>query len=147
MLHLANPEEQRKALVSARQALDPRGQLLIDVLNPTLDTLRAYEQGVIHEGSWERPDGVLVDKFSFRRLSTSAQLIHTRVWYDLVSPDGAVRRVATTFDLRYLHRHELELMLELAGFAEWQVYGSYDLETHDDSSERILVAAEVTPST
>jgi hypothetical protein len=37
-------------------------------------------------------------------------------------------------------------MLELAGFAEWQVYGSYDLEPFDDQSERLIVAAEVTAS-
>ena len=40
-----------------------------------------------------------------------------------------MRRVTSSFDLRYLHRSELELMLELAGFAEWRVYGRYDLGT------------------
>jgi hypothetical protein len=146
LLHLTDPADQRQALASALRAMDPRGQLLVDVLNPTIETLRAYEQGIVHEGTWTRADGTQVDKFSARRVSSSAQLIHSRIWYDLISPDGSIKRVATSFDLRYLHRHELELMLELAGFAEWQVYGSYDLDPYDDSAERLIVAAEVTAS-
>jgi SAM-dependent methyltransferase len=146
LLHITDPAEQRRALASARQAMDPRGQLLIDVLNPTLETLRSYEQGVAHEGTWLSGDGTQVDKFSARRVSTSEQIIHSRIWYDLTVRDGSVRRVATSFDLRYLHRHELELMLELAGFAEWQTYGSYELDPYDDTADRLIVAAEVTPS-
>jgi hypothetical protein len=46
--------------------------------------------------------------------------------------------------MRYLHAAELELMLEMAGFASWEIYGSYDLDPFDDHSERILVAAEAT---
>jgi SAM-dependent methyltransferase len=146
LLHLTDPVDQRQALASALQAMDPRGQLLIDVFNPTVETLRTYDHSIVHEGTWSRADGTQVDKFSTRSVSSSAQLIHTRIWYDVISPDGSVKRVGTSFDLRYLHRHELELMLELAGFAEWQVYGSYDLDPYDDSAERLIVAAEVTAS-
>jgi SAM-dependent methyltransferase len=146
LLHLATPEAQRAALSSARQAMDPRGQLLIDVLNPTIETLRSYDHGTVHEGTWTTDNGVQVDKFSARRISTSDQLIHSRIWYDLIAPDGSLRRIATSFDLRYLHRHELELMLELAGFVQWQVYGSYDLDPYDDTSDRLIVAAELTPA-
>lgn len=146
LLHLTSPEEQRNAIASARAALDPRGQLLIDVVNPTLETLRAFEHGVTHEGTWTTSDGTQVDKFSARRVSSASQLIHSRIWYDVVEPDGTLRRVSTQFDLRYVLRHELELMLELAGFAEWQVYGSYDLDPYEDASDRLVVAAEVTPS-
>jgi hypothetical protein len=48
--------------------------------------------------------------------------------------------------MRYLYRSELELMLELAGFVEWQLYGSYDLDPYDDQSDRLIAAAEVTRS-
>ena len=63
LLHLVTPEEQRAAVSSARQAMDPRGQLLIDVLNPTLATLRTYDQGTVHEGAWTTETGLHVDKF------------------------------------------------------------------------------------
>ncbi len=37
-------------------------------------------------------------------------------------------------------------MLELCGFIEPMLYGSYDLDPYDPESERLLVTAEVTPS-
>jgi hypothetical protein len=33
-------------------------------------------------------------------------------------------------------------MLELAGFASWECYGSYELDPFDDQSDRLIVAAE-----
>jgi SAM-dependent methyltransferase len=146
LLHLATPGEQRAALAAARRVLDPRGQLVLDVFNPTPEALRAFDGGVVHEGRWTLPDGGRTDKFSARRVSTAEQRIDADLWYDLLAADGALRRIATSFPMRYLHRAELELMLELAGFVEWQVYGGYDLEPFDDAAERFVVTAEVTPS-
>jgi SAM-dependent methyltransferase len=146
LLHVADPGAQRKVLSSVRKALDPRGMLLIDVLNPTPETLRSLDHALSHEGVWYMTDGTRVDKFAARRVAAAAQTIATELWYDLTGADGSIRRIATSMPMRYLHRSELELMLELAGFAEWQVYGGYDLEPFGDQSERLIVAAEVTPS-
>jgi len=44
--------------------------------------------------------------------------------------------------MRYLHRSELELLLELAGFSVWEIYGSYELDPFDDESDRLLIVAE-----
>jgi SAM-dependent methyltransferase len=146
LLHIADFEQQRRLLTNAHAALDPRGLLLIDVLHPTPDTLRGFDHSLIHEGTWTTDDGVRVDKFSSRRVYPSTQTIATELWYDLTGPDGSVRRVATSMAMRYVQRAELELMLELAGFVEWQIYGSYDLDPFGDHSERLIVAAEVTRS-
>ncbi len=143
LLHLADSRAQLRALRSAREALDPRGQLLIDVFNPTLETLRHFEIGVAHEGTWVSDGGDQVDKFSARKVSTSSQLIQTRIWYDITRPTGELRRVTTSFDLRYLHRNELELMLDIAGFCDFQIYGGYELEPYDDTSDRLIIAADV----
>jgi SAM-dependent methyltransferase len=143
LLHVTTSKEQRSTLASVRSVLDPRGQLLIDVFNPTPDVLRSLDHSLNHEGVWRQSDGSRIDKFSSRRVAPRTQTISTELWYDLTTGEGAVSRVATSFTMRYLHRAELELMLELAGFAEWQVYGSYDLDPFDDHSERLIVAAEV----
>ena len=55
---------------------------------------------------------------------------------------GATHRTAAPFALRYIGRYELELLLERAGFARLQLYGSYDLEPFDADSERMIVVAE-----
>lgn len=146
LLHLPDAEAQVAALEACRRALDPRGQLIIDVVNPTLERLRSFDGSVVMEGSWTAPDGTQVTKFGSRRLETTRQHIDTVVWYDEVGEAGAVRRTPSTFTLRYIPLGELELMLKLAGFPECAVYGSYELDALDDSSERIIVAAEVTPT-
>lgn len=146
LLHLPTLEEQRAVLIAARQALDPRGQLVLDVFNPTPETLRSFDRAVTHEGSWRDAAGLRVDKFSSRHVSPANQLIDTQLWYDRTGADGIVRRTATAYPMRYLHPAELELLLELAGFVEWQVYGSYDLDPFGDAADRLIVTAEVTPS-
>ena len=145
LLHLETVGIQRRALAALHDALDPRGQLVIDVLSPTPEALRGLE-GFHHEGTWTRDDGVRVDKFSSRRIHPATQTIATELWYDLVEPGGALRRVSTSYRMRYIHPAELTMMLELAGFVEWQMYGSYDLDPFDDSAERLIVTAELTPS-
>ena len=146
LLHLASQREQREALTAARRALDPRGMLVIDALNPVPDLLASFDGRVAHEGSWQLPDGSRVDRFAARTHAPAAQRIDTDLWYDIVGAGDALRRMRTSFSMRYLVPSELELLLELTGFVEWKLYGSYDLDPFDDASERLILTAEVTPS-
>lgn len=145
LLHAETSEEQRQILTAARLACDPRGQLIIDVLNPTPEHLQALS-GTALDGQWELPDGSRVMKFSDRRLSSADQTITTSIWYDIVGSDGSVHRETTGFTLRYLHRSELLLMLELAGWVDFEIYGSYELDPVSDTSERLILTAQRTPS-
>jgi SAM-dependent methyltransferase len=146
LMHLSAMAEQRAALASARRALDPRGMLVIDLLNPTPELLTTLDGRVRHEGLWRKSDGTMVDRFSVRTQDSAEQTIDTELWYDLVDPAGQIRRVRSGFPLRYLVASELALLLELTGFVEWKMYGSYDLDPYDDESDRLIVTAEVTPS-
>jgi SAM-dependent methyltransferase len=146
LLHLTSQEEQIAALAAAHQALDPRGMLLIDCFNPTPRRLMELEGSLSHDGTWQADSDRRVDKFSSRRVFPANQELQTTLWYDVTSLDGSLKRFATSFELRYLHPAELALMLEKAGFVEWQLYGDYELSELDDEAERIIVAAEVTAS-
>lgn len=146
LMHLTTVADQRAALEAARRALDPRGQLIIDTLNPTLDAIRHLLDGPHHEGSWSLPDGSVVDKWSQRAPGEAPQLIDTLLWYDTTAPDGRLTRVRSEFPLRYVHASEMLMMLELSGFVEPMLYGSYDLDPYEPESERLLVTAEVTRS-
>lgn len=146
LMHLPTAAEQRAALESALRALDPKGELLIDVMNPTPDHLSSLGSGPVLEGSWEMPDGSTIDKWAHRTIHATTQVIDTLLWYDKVGPDGSFSRTRTRFPLRYVHAAELELMLELAGFTEVRMYGSYEMDPFDDDSDRLFVTAEVIPS-
>jgi SAM-dependent methyltransferase len=146
LMHLSTMAKQRAALASARRALDPRGMLVIDALNATPEMLATLDGRVQHEGSWRTSDGTVVDRFSARTHDSAEQRIDTALWYDLIDPTGRIRRVRSGFPMRYLIAAELELLLEVTGFVEWKLYGSYDLDPYADGSERLIVTAEVTPS-
>lgn len=146
LMHLTTIEDQRAALAAAHRALDPRGQLIIDTLNPSVEQVRDLLDGPHHEGWWELPDGSVIDKWSHRKPSATPQVIDTLLWYDRTWPEGQVSRTRSAFPLRYVHPSELALMLELSGFVEPMFYGSYDLDPFDPESDRLLVTAEVTPS-
>jgi SAM-dependent methyltransferase len=147
LMHLPTMAAQRAALESALRALDPKGQLIIDVMNPTPDHLHSLGSAPVLEGSWELPDGSTVDKWAHRRIHATTQVIDTLLSYDRVGADGTFRRTRTRFPLRYVHVAELELLLELAGFTEVRMYGSYEMDPLEDESERLFVTAEVVPST
>ncbi len=139
LLHVTTAAGQRRTLASARRLLAPGGRAVIDLLNPHPAFLRDMERGVRHEGSWSRPDGSRVDKFASRQVGPADQQIETELWYDIIATDGGPRRVAASYPMRYLHRSELELLLELTGFTSWHVYGSYELDLFHDESDRLLV--------
>ena len=145
LLHLTSLAEQRAALLAARAALDPRGMLVLDLMNPTPDALASFDGRVLHEGSWRSDDGTETDRFSARTHDSASQRITTTLWYDSVAADGRLHRARSRFDMRYLGKSEVELLLELCGFASWMIYGSYELDPFADDSERLLVTAEVTP--
>lgn len=145
-MHLAEPEEQRAALSAARRALDPRGMLVIDVMNPTPDHLASFDGRVQHEATWTRDGSTRVDRFSARSHDLVRQRIETDLWYDVIDQADSLKRVRTAFPMRYVVPSELELLLELTGFVEWKFYGSYELDPFDASSERLIVTAEITPS-
>ncbi len=146
LMHLDTQAAQLFALREAARVLDPRGQLVIDLFNPTPDYLTQLANGPHLEGIWTNGDDLEVEKWSHRRLRPASQHLETRIWYDSVRPDGTVARIRTAFTLRYLHAAELELLLHTAGFVEWQLYGSYELDPYLDSSERLIALAELVAS-
>ncbi|MGN6484126.1 MAG: class I SAM-dependent methyltransferase [Thermomicrobiales bacterium] len=142
LMHLDTPEVQREALAAARTAMRPDGITVIDTMNPTHEQL-AHLIGRNHlEGSWETADGAMVDKWSHRDLLSVDQTIDTLLYYDRIAQDGTIRRTRSSFLLRYVTPTELELMLELAGFTRWHIYGGYDLSPLSDDSDRIIAIAE-----
>ncbi len=146
LVHLASPDLQLAALAHAGNHLAPQGQLVIDIVNPAPDYLMSLAAAPALEWSSALEDGSIVDKWAWRQVHPVEQVIDTTLWYDQVRPGGELVRHRTQFELRYVHPHELSLMLRAASFTEVRMYGSYELDPLDDSSERIIVTAGWTGS-
>jgi SAM-dependent methyltransferase len=147
LMHASTVDGQRRVLAEAFRVLDPRGQLFIDLPNPLSGAIDFVDHQVVQEGTWEgEPVGRPVSKFSSRVVHRAEQVIQTHVWYDITGDAGRLSRIHSRFDLRYVYPAELLLMLELVGFIEPKLYGTYELDPFTDSSPRLVVTAEKTPS-
>ncbi len=142
--HLTTIDDQIVALSSVRQALDPRGVLLLDMMHASPGRLQAMDGAVGFDGRWQLVDGSVVDRFSSHAVYPATQTIDSHIWYDHLSPDGTLTRKSSDLRQRYVSPGELTVMLMHSGFEEVVLYGGYELEPFEDSSERIVIAAEAT---
>lgn len=141
IMHLTDPMDQRDMIATAYAALAPGGSLVIDTLNPSVAQLN-HLLGTTHlEGSWHTEDGTTIDKWGHREAGPESQILDTLIWYDQVDAEGSYHRTRTQFALRYVHQSELALLLELAGFAHVDWYGSYELDPWDPAADRIIAIA------
>lgn len=134
-------ESQLAVLAGARRHLAPGGQLVVDVAFPPAALLGQPEGVLVHQWTHPDQDGATVTKWWVREVDPVAQVQHLTAFYDVLQPDGRLRRWVDMLALRYYQRFELELLLTCAGFAVEGVYGGYALEELQPDSQRLLVLA------
>ena len=146
-MHLRSQEGQVRALECARRHLAPDGLLVIDL--PAFEP-QEWEPGVQPlDLVWTRQDaarGLLVSKFGSCQADRARQVQHVTHIYEEWGPQGSLRRRLVTFELRYVHRYEMELLLSRAGLLMRELYGTYDLSPYDLNAPRMIFVAGPAPS-
>jgi hypothetical protein len=131
------------AMLAGVQARLRRGGLLALDLSPVNAGGPYPADGeVVHQGTWERPDGGRVLKFVSGVWDSAEQQHHVHWIYDEEDAAGRLRRTTIPQTLRYTYRWEAQLLLERAGFRLDAVYGSYDLDPYGSDSPRLLLVAQ-----
>ncbi len=139
-LHLNSQQGQLDTLGRARQHLAPDGLLALDLPNPEAVGWEPGSQGLILEWTRERQDDTMVSKFVSVEADRARQVQRVTHIYEEWHSAGSRRRQAS-FELRYVHRHEMDLLLNQAGLKPEGVYGSYDLGPYDPDSPRMIFVA------
>lgn len=141
-MHCYDTGQQLACLRCIRRHLRPGGQLIVDVYHPDPQTLLESDARLVSEGTVVDPGtGHIVHRFYTRRLDLATQTQHITFILDEVDSAGRVHRTVFPFRLRFVYRYEMELLLHAAGFSLEAVYGSYDLEPFDGSSEKMIFVA------
>lgn len=133
--------DQLALLEGARSHLRPGGLLALDVTFPTQSFFGQPDGLPVHQWTRQAPGGETVTKWWLRELDPARQIQHLTALYDVIGPDGVLKRWIHQLELRYYHRYELELLLERAGFRVEHVYGGYALEDLAADSPRLLIYA------
>lgn len=139
-LHLNSQQGQLDTLGRARRHLAPDGLLALDLPNPEAVEWEPGCQGLTLEWTRERQDGTMVSKFVSTEADRARQVQRVTHIYEEWHSAGSRRRLAA-FELRYVHRYEMELLLKQAGLKLEGVYGSYDLEPYESDSPRMISVA------
>ena len=142
LMHLTNPADQMRVLRRAHHHLQPGGTLLLALFNP--DVPRLVEVAGTQElaDRWTDPaSGAEVLKWCVRNVDWTAQIQDTLFIYEEIFADGRVQRTLCPFALRFLWRHEAELMLTQSGFDIDAVWGSFDGDPYDAGSENLILLA------
>lgn len=143
--HLPTTADQRSALARLARHIRAGGVLILDLINPTPEWLSAADEAVVHHLTrpFPRPDSQdVVSKLVVRSSSFESQLDRQIIYYDRISPDGTVSRSVSRMDLRYLFRYEAEILIAEAGLRIRDLFGGYDLERYDRTSDRMIFVAE-----
>ena len=140
-LHLGSTQDQLDTLEGVRRVLKPGGILAVDVFNPALDRLAAWDGVLRTQGSFTDAEGTTVTHFVSWEVDPGAQRIDASHIYDALDDDGRVQRRVSRMSLRYLHRFELELALRCAGFEQIETYGTWALDPYDGERDRLIAVA------
>lgn len=83
-----------------------------------------------------------IEKFVASRVFWAAQEQELKYRVEETSK-GETHAQTVSFRLRHVFKHEMELLLQAAGFARWDWFGDYAQSPYSDSSRRMIAQAFV----
>ena len=140
-LYCIDGQEQIATLKAAASALVFNGLLALDLPGPAqwLDADTNGQPLLVFSDQLENGDAF--DVWHLHEDDLAAQTRMLRVTYETTDADGLVRRKQSDHALRYVYRFEAEYLLQMAGLAQADVYGDYELGPLTNDSERMIVIA------
>jgi SAM-dependent methyltransferase len=117
--------------------------LLIDVANPFVLMQHFEENNEVLERQFSDPEsGRLVQQSSSISVDVARQQTQVEwVFETLADEGGESSRISHQATYHLIYPHELELLLNSAGFKLVQMYGNYDREPYGEEGERLIAIA------
>jgi hypothetical protein len=142
-IHNMTQEAQISCLQRCRQHLLRDGELVFDTFFPALEIIGTPPSTRVFEGEIPHPQtGLPIRMYDTRTFDRVAQVQHSINELELLAADGSVQTLyRSEIHSRYLYKHEMELLLRVAGFARWEIYGDFDRRPLTQESDAMVVAA------
>jgi SAM-dependent methyltransferase len=142
-IHNMTQEAQIRCLTLCREHLMPGGMLAFDTYFPSLEYLRTPPNTRVLEGGLPHPEtGLPLRMYDTRTIDLVAQVQHSVNELELLAADGSIVAVhRSQVSLRYLFKHEMELLLRIAGFARWEIHGDFDRRPLTRDTDAMIVTA------
>ncbi len=142
-IHNMTQEAQISCLQCCREHLLPGGELVFDTFFPSLEIIGAAENTRVLEGELPHPQtGLPMRMYDTRTFDRVAQMQHSINELELLAADGSVERIyRSEVRGRYVFKHEMELLLRVAGFSQWDILGDFDGRPLTRETDAMIVVA------
>ncbi len=139
-MHLDNAQAVA-ALKQARRHLAVDGQLFIDQANPFIAADTPEDHLLSLENVLTDPaTGDVIVHLAANRVDTAVQTLHITWLYDRSAAGGGpVHRTVAQATYHYRYPHQMELLLQEAGFPHLTFLGDYDWSPFHEQSPRLLL--------
>ncbi len=142
-VHNMTQKAQISCLERCREHLFPGGELVFDTSFPSLEIIGAPQNTRVLEGELPHPEtGLPMRMYDTRSFDRVAQVQHSLNEIELLAADGSVQMThRSEVRGRYIYKHEMELLLRVAGFARWEIYGDFDRRPLTRENDAMIVTA------
>ncbi len=142
-IHNMTQEAQIRCLQRCREHLLPGGLLAFDTFFPALELVGAPQNTRVLEGEIRHPQtGQPLRMYDTRTFDRVAQTQHSINEVERVGADGSVEVISRSECIsRYVYKNEMELLLRIAGFPRWEIYGGFDRRPLTKETDAQIVQA------
>jgi SAM-dependent methyltransferase len=142
-IHNMTQHAQIRCLELCREHLMPGGMLAFDTFFPSIEIVGAPNNTRVLEGEIPHPvTGLPIRMYDTRSFDRVAQEQHSLNDIELLAADGSVQTVhRSEIRSRYIYKHEMALLLRVAGFARWEIYGDFDRRPLKLENDAMVVMA------
>ncbi len=142
-VHNMTADAQIRCLQLCREHLLPGGLLAFDTFFPGKEIIIATDGTRVLEGEFAHRDtGLPVRLYDTRSFDRVAQIQHSRNEIEFLDATGRVTAThPSQISLRWIYKNEMELLLRIAGFTRWQIYGDFDRRPLVNETDSMIVEA------
>lgn len=146
-VHNLTTEDQLACLRSCRGHLEPGGALVFDTYFPGQQWIGGPSGTRVLEGEFAHPEtGLPVRMWDTRTFDRVKQLQHSFNEIEMLDATGnVIASHPSTTTLRWIYKAEMELLLRVAGFARWEILGSFDGRPLEHETDATIVRAWTAP--
>jgi len=142
-IHNMTQEAQISCLERCRKHLVSGGELVFDTFFPSLEIIGTPQNTRVLEGEIPHPlTGLPMRMYDTRTFDRVAQEQHSINELELLAADGSVHTThRSEIRSRYIYKHEMELLLRVAGFARWDIYADFERRPLTRENDGMIVTA------
>jgi SAM-dependent methyltransferase len=126
--NLLSVQDQLDCLACIHRHLKPGGRLVFDVFLAKPNELAAKKETAVvdNQPPFTMTDGRKVTWSLFQEVDYQSQVIHEKLLYDVIYPDGRRKCLVYPETIRFFFRFEVEHLLARAGFITESVYADFN---------------------